>query len=91
MGAQPGLELALPLGVLDFQGVQRGEQRFGLSPGMSDARPAADIVVGRRRRPFSSLETFEAGQDSESATCRPVSPARRRNSRSRWPSAWRAS
>src|ERR1017187_230275 len=54
------------------------------------AQPRTSSSVGVCR-PFSSLETFEAGQDSESATCRPVSPACWRSSRRRCPSAWRAS
>ena len=73
MGAQPGLELALPFGVLDFQGVQRGEQRFSLSPGVGDAGPAADILVGRclpavlqlgdlRGRPGQRVRDLPAGQ-----------------------------
>src|SRR5437764_7264709 len=42
-------------------------------------------------RPFSSLETLEAGQDSDAASRLPVSPACRRSSRSRSPRARRPS
>ena len=42
-------------------------------------------------RPFSSFDTLDAGQDNDSANCLPLSPADERSSRSRLPSARRAS
>src|SRR5690606_2000279 len=42
-------------------------------------------------RPFSSFETFDGGHASDSASCLPVRPACCRSSRSRLPSALRAS
>src|SRR6266496_1972687 len=48
MRSKSGFEQALPLGVLEFQGVQRSQQRFSLGLGISHARPGADIVISRR-------------------------------------------
>src|SRR5271157_5602510 len=73
MRAQPGPELAMPFGVLDFQGVQRGEQRFSLGPGVGDTGPGADIAVSRRLpavlqlgylrgRPGERVRDLSAGQ-----------------------------
>src|SRR5258708_29752368 len=42
-------------------------------------------------RPFSSLDTLDGGHDNDSASCLPEKPAESRSSRSRLPSAVRAS
>src|SRR5215475_19366 len=43
---QPRSELPLPLCVLDFKGVQGGEQSFGLALTVGGTRPSTDVVVG---------------------------------------------
>ena len=81
----------MPLGVLDFQRVQRGEQRLGFGLATGQPRPVPDVLVGRRlppvlqlgdlrRRPRQRLRELPAGD-----------PAAVRSSRSRLPSALRAS
>src|SRR5690348_7494631 len=45
---QAPAELALPLGVLDFERVQRSEQRFGLGFAAGNPGPVADVLGSRR-------------------------------------------
>jgi hypothetical protein len=48
MRPQAGLELPLPLGVLDLKGVQRGKQSFVFIFAVRRPRPTPNIFVGRR-------------------------------------------
>ena len=52
---EAGAHDALPLGVLNLKGVQRGEKRLGLRHTAGDPRPVADVVVGGRLAPVLQL------------------------------------
>jgi len=48
MRTQARPEQTLPFGMLNFERVQRGEQRLGLSFAAGRPRPRANVAVGRR-------------------------------------------
>src|SRR5438034_1947792 len=66
------------------------------SPSVSPSPPVARVQARTSSSlgvwwPFSSFDTLDGGQDKDSASCRPLSPACWRSSRNRLPSALRAS
>lgn len=48
----------LPLGMLNFQSMERGEQAGGLALGASGACPSSDVVIARRLLAIFKLGDF---------------------------------